>query len=59
MKGLLLLVPVLSCVFAVLAYVFDGRLGIVLAAFFIAGPLVVTLIGLLLARGADDAGDTK
>ncbi len=57
MRGLLLLLPMVSCAFAVGAYVFGGGLWTILAAFFVAGPLVIVLLGLLLSGRADDSRD--
>ena len=59
LKGLLLLVPILSCAFALIVYLFDGSLWSILAAFFIAGPVVIVLLGILLARRVNDTGDDK
>lgn len=59
MKGLLLLVPVLSCAFALAAYFFNGSLWSILGAFFIAGPGVAVLLGLILTRRSGDADDIK
>ena len=59
MRGLLLLAPLLSSAFALAAYLWGGGLWLIMAAFFIAGPLVVLLLALLLGRRADDPRDTK
>lgn len=59
MKGLPLLLPVLSCVFALATYLLDGSVWSILAAFFIAGPAVILLIGLILSRQPDDADDIE
>lgn len=57
MKGLLLLTPILACVFAFVAYLLGGGLWTMLGAFFIAAPLVILLLGLLLGGRSDDSAD--
>lgn len=59
MRGLLILLPVLSCVFALVGYYFSGNLWVMLAAFFVAGPLVIALMALLLGVRNHDAVDDK
>ncbi len=57
MKGLLLLAPILSCAFALIAYSLNGSIWSILAAFFLAAPVVIVLLGLVLEYRADDAPD--
>jgi Flp pilus assembly protein TadB len=57
LRGLLLLLPVLSCALAFVAYLLGASLWVILAAFFIAGPLVILLFGLLLGGRANDKSD--
>ncbi|MDJ0992316.1 MAG: hypothetical protein QNI90_01965 [Dinoroseobacter sp.] len=59
MKGLLLLAPFLSCAFALVTYLADGDFWMILAAFFVAGPLCILVLGLVLGRPSDDSGDPK
>lgn len=57
MKGLLLLTPILGCVFGLIAYLLGGGLWTILGAFFIAGPLAIVLLGTLLGGRSDDSTD--
>ncbi len=57
MKGLLLLTPILGCVFALIAYLLGGGLWTILGAFFVAGPLAIVLLGLLLGGRSDETSD--
>ena len=59
MKGLLLLAPILSCAFALIAYFFGGGMWSMLGAFFLAGPAAIVLLGLLLGLRADDTREHK
>lgn len=64
MRGLALLLPVLSCVFALVAYLAGGGLWMVLGAFFVAGPLVAVLLGVFLtgrthAKSGDEVQKLK
>ncbi|MEL7256496.1 MAG: hypothetical protein AAFN80_01465 [Pseudomonadota bacterium] len=59
LKGLLLLAPVLSCALALIVYLADGGFWLILAAFFLAGPLFLLVIGLILDRRPHDGGDPK
>ncbi|WP_339106794.1 hypothetical protein [Roseovarius rhodophyticola] len=51
--------PVLSCVLALIVYLADGGFWLILAAFFLAGPLCLLVIGLILDQRPNDGGDPK
>lgn len=59
MKGLLLLAPVLSCGLALSAYLLGGGLWAILGAFFLGGPGLMVLIGLVSLRRSDDTDCDK
>ncbi|MEM9395661.1 MAG: hypothetical protein AAGA38_17525 [Pseudomonadota bacterium] len=59
MKGLLFLAPILSSALSLIAYLAGAGLWVVIAAFFLAGPLLVLVVGLFLDRSTNDDGDPK
>ena len=58
MRGLPLLLPVLSCFFAAGAYATGGGVWPTLAAFFLGGPIATVIIALLLRGSRDDSRDS-
>ncbi|MEM8581768.1 MAG: hypothetical protein AAGF50_11290 [Pseudomonadota bacterium] len=59
MKGLLFLAPILSSALALIAYLAGAGMWMVIAAFFLAGPLLVLVVGLFLDRSTNDDEDPK